>query len=69
MFGAAVCDLAGLGVTLLFGVVQSPCDGVQETDQRGFAYAPLEERVCGECAECVVADFGVGWGGAAMDQV
>lgn len=44
-----------------------PGDGVEETDEGGFADAALEERVCGEGAEGVVADFGVGGGRAAMD--
>lgn len=69
MFGAAICYLARLGATVRFGVVQSPCDGVQEADQRRFAYTPLEERVCGERTERVVTDFGVSGGGSAMDKV
>ena len=46
-----------------------PGDGVEEADEGGFADAALEERVCGEGAEGVVADFGIGGGGAAMDEV
>ncbi len=48
--------------------MQFPGDSVQEADERGFADAPAEERVCGERTEGIVADFGVGWGGATMDE-
>ena len=48
-------------------VVEFPGYGVEEADEGCFADAALEERVCGEGAEGVVADFGIGRGGAAMD--
>ena len=44
-----------------------PGYGVEEADEGGFTDAALEERVCGEGAECVVANFGIGRGGATMD--
>ena len=50
-----------------FCVVEFPGYGVEEADEGCFADAPFEERVCGEGAEGVVADFGIGWGGAAVD--
>lgn len=51
-----------------FRIVQFPSYGVQEADERGFADTPAEEGVCGERAKGVVADFGVGRGGAAVDE-
>lgn len=48
--------------------MQRPGKGVEEADEGGFADATFEERVRGEGAEGVVADFGVGGGGAAVDE-
>ncbi len=66
--GGGVCDLSWLCVTLRLRIVQSPCYGVQQADQRGFAYAALEERVSGEGAEGIVANFGIGGRGSSMDE-
>lgn len=49
-------------------IVQFPGDRVEEPDQACFCDAALEERVCGQRAEGVVADLGVGWGAAAVDE-
>ena len=53
---------------LLAGVVELPGYGVEEADEGSFADAAAEEGVCGEGAEGVVADLGVGGGGAAVNE-
>jgi len=49
--------------------VQLPCNRVEQSDKTGFADAAAEEGVCGESPEGVVADLGVGWRGATVDEV
>lgn len=49
-------------------VVQLPSDRIEQADEACFCNAALEERVCGQGAEGVVADLGVGRGPAAVDE-
>jgi hypothetical protein len=52
---------AGNVVPFFLCVMEFPCDGVEETDQAGFADSAAEERIGGECAEGIVTNFSVCW--------
>ena len=49
--------------------MKGPGEGVEESDQGSFADAPFEERVCGQGAEGVVADFGICGRGTAVNEM
>lgn len=51
-------------LTVLFGIVEGPGYGVEEADERIVGDAAFEEWIGLEGTEGVVADFGVGGGGA-----
>ena len=51
----------------MLSVMEGPCQGVEEADQGRFADAPFEERIRGQSAEGVVANFGVGRRRATVD--
>lgn len=48
--------------------MEFPSYGVEKADQAGFADTATEERVGCERAEGVIADLGVSWGCAAVDE-
>ena len=69
--GVCCCNMGGGGRGvggILAGVVERPGNGVKEADERIVGYAAFEKRVGFEGAEGVVADFGVGWGGATAGE-
>lgn len=48
--------------------MQSPCHSIEQSNETCFCDTAFEKGVCGESAEGVVADFGVGWGTATVDE-
>jgi hypothetical protein len=48
--------------------VQSPRHSVQEPDEAGLTHTSAKEGVGSEGSEGIIADFGIGGGGTAMDE-
>ena len=51
------------------GIVQFPGYGVEYTSQTVFSDLASEQRVCGQGPEGVIANLGIGGGGALSDKV
>ena len=53
----------------LVGVLQFPSYCIEHSRESVFCHTTTEQRVCRQCAECVVADLVVGWRCALADEV
>jgi hypothetical protein len=55
--------------TRLVGIVQLPGNGIENTRETVFGDATAEQRVCGQGAERVVADLGIGRRGTLSHKI